>query len=66
MLKANTYVAERSWYIVALDPITFVDYVPRLEAHLDAQDWINSIGGSASVADIQQAVDVVDSAAAPQ
>ena len=31
LLKPNNFVAERSWYLVALDPIVFADYAERFD-----------------------------------
>ena len=66
MLKHNTYVAERSWYLVALDPIVFVDYAERFKGELNAQDWIDSVGGVLNPVDAQHQVDVVDAVRSPQ
>ena len=53
MLKGNTLIADRSWYIASYDPTTFVEYSPRWEPQIEPHHYLDALG-SASAHDAGQ------------
>ena len=61
MLKGNTLIADRSWYLASTDPTTYVGYTARWEPMLEPQHYLDALGAGGGAQHIRDVSDPVGS-----